>query len=287
MSDLDKFLNEFEDELDNRDKIEDKKSDLFDDIVKNLISELNKGSRNKQIVILKVDKFNDITTTIGDYIHSHTLSEAKELLNADKCIKLLGGKNKISQKLNVFDCVVTNFYGVYTIDSFINDMIDEKRKKILSPYENSLSKQKNIFGQSSQVRPQVHRWTDDRYAYDRYTYDDLLYNYDTTDLFESDDSYPSLPSWRKGIPSSTPSIPKSVLPWVPTSLFKIDSELSDENYGKTWCRIGDGTELDKKEFGGENPWDSNGLLRKFSELMRVQWEEDEEYRERIRKRYGL
>lgn len=282
MSDLDKFLNEFEDELDNRDKIEDKKSDLFDDIVKNLISELNKGSRNNRIVILKVDKFNDITTTIGDYIHSHTLSEAKELLNADKCIKLLGGKNKISKKLNVFDCTVTNLYGVYTIDSFINDMVDTKKKKLLSPYENSLPKQKNIFGQSSQVRPQVHRWIDDRYAYD-----DLLSTYNTTDLFESDDSYPSLPSWRKGIPSSTPSVPKGVLPWVPTSLFKIDSELSDENYGKTWCRIGDGTELDKKEFGGENPWDSNGLLRKFSELMRVQWEEDDEYRERIRKRYGL
>lgn len=284
MSDLDKFLNEFEDELDNRDKIEDKKSDLFDDIVKNLISELNKGSRNNRIVILKVDKFNDITTTIGDYIHSHTLSEAKELLNADKCIKLLGGKNKISQKLNVFDCVVTNLYGVYTIDSFINDMVDEKKKKILSP--------KSIFGQSSQVRPQVHRWINDRYTYDRYTYDDLLSTYDTIDLFESDDSYPSLPSWRKDIPSSTPSIPKGipsipkgVLPWVPTSLFKIDSELSDENYGKTWCRIGDGTELDKKEFGGENPWDSNGLLRKFSELMRRQWEEDEEYREHIRKFY--
>ena len=274
MSDLDKFLNEFEDELDNRDKIEDKKSNLFDDIVKNLISELNKGSRNNRIVILKVDKFNDITTTIGDYIHSHTLSEAKELLNADKCIKLLGGKNKISKKLNVFDCAVTNLYGVYTIDSFINDMVDEKKKKFLSP--------KSIFGQSSQVRPQVHKWTDDRY-----TYDDLLSTYDTTDLFESDDSYPSLPSWRKGIPSSTPSVPKGVLPWVPTSLFKIDSDLSDENYGKTWCRIGDGTELDKKEFGGENPWDSNGLLRKFSELMRIQWEEDEEYRERIRKRYGL
>ena len=59
MSDLDKFLNEFEDELDNRDKIEDKKSNLFDDIIKNLISELNKGSRNNQIVILKVDKFKD------------------------------------------------------------------------------------------------------------------------------------------------------------------------------------------------------------------------------------
>lgn len=274
MSDLDKFLNEFEDELDNRDKIEDKKSNLFDDIIKNLISELNKGSRNKQIVILKVDKFKDITTTIGDYIHSHTLSEVKELLNADKCIKLLGGKNKISQKLNVFDCAVTNLYGVYTIDSFINDMVDEKKKKLLSP--------KSIFGQSSQVRPQVHRWTDDRY-----TYDDLLSTYGTTDLFESDDSYPSLPSWRKGIPSSTPSVPKGVLPWVPTSLFKIDSELSDENYGKTWCRIGDGTELDKKEFGGENPWDSDGLLRKFSELMRIQWEEYEEYRERIRKKYGL
>lgn len=276
MSDLDKFLNEFENELDNRDKIEDKKSNLFDDIVKNLILELNKGSRNNRIVILKVDKFNDITTTIGDYIHSHTLSEVKELLNADKCIKLLGGKNKISKKLNVFDCTVTNLYGVYTIDSFINDMVDTKKKKLLSPYENSLSKQKNIFGQSSQVRPQVHRWTDDRY-----TYDDLLSTYGTTDLFESDDSYPSLPSWR----TNPPSIPKGVLPWVPTSLFKIDSELSDENYGKTWCRIGDGTELDKKEFGGENPWDSNGLLRKFSELMRIQWEEDEEYRERIRKFY--
>lgn len=279
MSDLDKFLNEFEDELDNRDKIEDKKSNLFDDIVKNLISELNKGSRNKQIVILKVDKFKDITTTIGDYIHSHTLSEVKELLNADKCIKLLGGKNKISQKLNVFDCAVTNLYGVYTIDSFINDMVDEKKKKLLSP--------RSIFGQSSQVRPQVHRWTDDRYAYDRYTYDDLLSTYDTTDLFGSDDSYPSLPSWRTSTSKETPSVPKGVLPWVPTSLFKIDSELSDENYGKTWCRIGDGTELDKKEFGGENPWDSNGLLRKFSELMRIQWEKDEEYRERIRKKYGL
>ena len=292
MSDLDKFLNEFENELDNRDKIEDKKSNLFDDIVKNLISELNKGSRNNRIVILKVDKFNDITTTIGDYIHSHTLSEVKELLNADKCIKLLGGKNKISKKLNVFDCAVTNLYGVYTIDSFINDMVDAKKKKLLSPYENSLPKQKNIFGQSSQVRPQVHRWTDDRYAYDRYTYDDLLSTYGTTDLFESDDSYPSLPSWRTNPPKETPSIPKGIpsipkgmLPWVPTSLFKIDSELSDENYGKTWCRIGDGTELDKKEFGGENPWDSNGLLRKFSELMRIQWEEDEEYRERIRKFY--
>lgn len=278
MSDLDKFLNEFENELDNRDKIEDKKSNLFDDIVKNLILELNKGSRNNRIVILKVDKFNDITTTIGDYIHSHTLSEVKELLNADKCIKLLGGKNKISQKLNVFDCVVTNFYGVYTIDSFINDMIDEKRKEFLSP--------RSIFGQSSQVRPQVHRWTD------RSIYDDLLSTYGTTDLFESDDSYPSLPSWRTNppketpsIPNGIPSIPQGVLPWVPTSLFKIDSELSDENYGKTWCRIGDGTELDKKEFGGENPWDSNGLLRKFSELMRIQWEEDEEYRERIRKFY--
>ena len=273
MSDLDKFLNEFEDELDNRDKIEDKKSNLFDDIVKNLISELNKGSRNNQIVILKVDKFNNITTTIGDYIHSHTLSEVKELLNADKCIKLLGGKNKISQKLNVFDCVVTNLYGVYTIDSFINDMVDKKRKKFLSP--------KNIFGQSSQVRPRVHRWTD------RYTYDDLLSTYDTTDLFGSDDSYPSLPSLKYSVPKEIPSVPNGILPWVPTSLFKIDSELSDENYGKTWCRIGDGTELDKKEFGGENPWDSNGLLRKFSELMRIQWEEDEEYRERIRKKYGL
>lgn len=284
MSDLDKFLNEFEDELDNRDKIEDKKSNLFDDIVKNLISELNKNSKNNQIVILKVDKFNDITTTIGDYIHSHTLSEVKELLNVDKCIKLLGGKNKISQKLNIFDCVVTNLYGVYTIDSFINDMVDEKKKKFLSP--------KSIFGQSSQVKPQVHRWINDRYTYDRYTYDDLLSTYGTTDLFGSDDSYPSLPSWRTSLPKETPSIPKGipsipkgVLPWVPTSLFKIDSELSDENYGKTWCRIGDGTELDKKEFSGENPWDSDGLLRKFSELMRIQWEEDEEYRERIRKFY--
>ena len=286
MSDLDKFLNEFEDELDNRDKIENKKSNLFDDIIKNLISELNKGSRNNQIVILKVDKFKDITTTIGDYIHSHTLSEIKELLNADKCIKLLGGKNKISKKLNVFDCAVTNLYGVYTIDSFINDMVDEKKKKVLSP--------KSIFGQSSQVRPQVFRWIEDRYAYDRYTYDDLLSTYDTTDLFKSDDSHPSLPSWRNSMPSGTPSvhkgipsIPKCVLPWVPTSLLKIDSELSDENYGKTWCRIGDGTELDKKEFGGENTWNADGLLRKFSELMRVQQEEDEEYRERIRKRYGL
>ena len=276
MSDLDKFLNEFEDELDNRDKIEDKKSNLFDDIVKNLISELNKGSRNNQIIILKVDKFQDITTTIGDYIHSHTLSEVKELLNADKCIKLLGGKNKISQKLNIFDCVVTNLYGVYTIDSFINDMVDEKKKKFLSP--------KSIFGQSSQVRPQVLRWTDDRY-----TYDNLLSTYDTLPAW-----IPSTPKETPSIPNGIPSIPESVLPWIPTSLFKINSELSDENYGKTWCRIGDGTELDKKEFGGENPWDFNGLLRKLSELMRVrsstdtstQQEEDEEYRERIRKFYG-
>lgn len=183
MNDLDKFLNEFEDELDNRDKIEDKKSNLFDDIVKNLILELNKGSRNNRIVILKVDKFKDITTTIGDYIHSHTLSEVKKLLNADKCIKLLGGKNKISQKLNVFDGVVYNLYGVYTIDSFVNDMVDEKRKKLLSP--------KNILSQSSQVKPQVHKWTDDRY-----TYDDLPSTYSTIDFklimrmqWEKDEEY--------------------------------------------------------------------------------------------------
>lgn len=188
MGDLDKFLNEFEDELDNRDKIEDKKSNLFDDIIKNLISELNKGTRNNQIVILKVDKFNDITTTLGDYIHSHTLSEVKELLNVNKCIKLLGGKNKISQKLNVFDCVVTNFYGVYTIDSFINDMIDEKRKEFLLP--------KNILSQSSQVKPQVYKWTDDRYTYDRYTHDDLPSTYSTIDFklimriqWEKDEEY--------------------------------------------------------------------------------------------------
>lgn len=266
MSDLDKFLNEFEDELDNRDKIEDKKSNLFDDIVKNLISELNKNSKNNQIIILKVDKFQDITTTIGDYIHSHTLSEIKELLNADKCIKLLGGKNKISQKLNIYDHTVFNLYGVYTIDSFINDMVNEKRKKFISP--------KNIFGQSSQVRPQVHIWTD------RSIYDDLLSTYDTLPAW-----IPSTPKETPSVPKGIPSIPKGVLPWIPTSLFKIDSELSDENYGKTWCRIGDGTELDKKEFGGENPWDFNGLLRKFSELMRTQQEEDEEYRERIRKFY--
>ena len=277
MSDLDKFLNEFEDELDNRDKIEDKKSNLFDDIIKNLISELNKNSKNNQIIILKVDKFQDITTTIGDYIYSHTLSEVKELLNTDKCIKLLGGKNKISQKLNIFDCAVTNLYGVYTIDSFIHNIVDEKRKEFLLP--------KNILSQSSQVRPQVHKWTDDRY-----TYDNLLSTYDTLPAW-----IPSTPKETPSIPKGTPSIPKSVLSWISTSLFKIDSELSDENYGKTWCRIGDGTELDKKEFGGENPWDFNGLLRKFSELMRVrsstdtstQQEKDEEYRERIRKKYGL
>ena len=67
--DLNNFLNDFENTLDNRGKIEEEKEDIFDDIVKNLLSYLNKDNLDEiTLKVIKRSEFENVTIKIGDYI---------------------------------------------------------------------------------------------------------------------------------------------------------------------------------------------------------------------------
>ena len=63
--DLNNFLNDFENTLDNRGKIEEEKEDIFDDIVKNLLSYLNKDNLDEiTLKVIKRSEFENVTIKI-------------------------------------------------------------------------------------------------------------------------------------------------------------------------------------------------------------------------------
>ena len=129
--DLNNFLNDFENTLDNRGKIEEEKEDIFDDIVKNLLSYLNKDNLDEIThKIKKRSEFENVTIKIGDYIHSHTLSECKELLTPEKCLKLIGKNKKLYQEVDMYK--ISNFYNVPTIDSFLQELVAKKNVASIS-----------------------------------------------------------------------------------------------------------------------------------------------------------
>lgn len=278
MSDLDNFLNDFENELDNRNTIDSKKEDLFNDIIKNILTDINKGSRHRNLFIIKGNKFNDISDTIKDYLCSHTLSEAKDLLDIDKCFKLIGSKKNIIDKLDITECHTNiSLYNIKTIDTFLSDMLRTKKEQLFST--------KNIFGNSTQIKPyniqgsvcadengNLHIITDGQ-------------RYNNKNWLMADGSTMPLPYHTH---SDTPSVPSVLKPWVSSIPIVTQSSLSDENYGKLWCRIGDGTKLDKQlneQYSNDNPWNPTKLWKELTGVFRKEDQNDETYKEYIREFY--